>query len=499
MNNQDYMLEMKGISKYFPGIKALSNVDFDLRRGEVMGLLGENGAGKSTLMKVLLGMYIPEEGSIQFKGEPYTVKSPHDALKKGVSMIHQEISLVQTMTVSENIWFGREDKYKKFGLLNVKQRNKDAAALLQKIGIDTIDPNALVSSLSIAHMQLVEIIRAVSYDADIIIMDEPTSALTDVEIDILYNIINQLKQAGVSIVFISHKLEEVLKICDRSVVLRDGQYIETINIEDANVDKLITSIVGRELTDVYPEHTAEIGDVVFEVSNFNSAGTFSDISFSVRQGEVLGFGGLIGAGRTEIMQSIFGVDPYDSGEIRVNGVPIVVKKVNDAIEHGLAMINEDRLRKGVLHSLSVRENISLAYLNTITKGIFVNADQEKKDVERVVDLLSVKLSNHNQMISSLSGGNQQKAILGRWLLTKPKVLILDEPTRGIDVGSKSEIYRLINQLATQGLAIILVSSELPELMGVSDRINVIRNGRIVAEFQREEFDQESIMKKAFGA
>ena len=497
MNNKELLLEMEGISKSFPGVKALDNVKLNLHRGEVLGLIGENGAGKSTLMKILLGTQQFDDGRMQFKNNVYKPKSPADALKCGISMIHQEISLVHTMSVAENVWLGRENRFRSFGLLDKKKRTSATEELFALYGIN-IDPDAEVATLSIANMQIVEVARAVSYDSDIIIMDEPTSALTNTEIDMLYRIINDLLDAGKSIIFISHKLEELFAICNRVTVLRDGQYIDTCNVEDICIDALIQMMVGREIVDLFPKADVELGDIALEVRNLSRQGSFSDINFSVRKGEILGFCGLMGAQRTEIMQAIFGIDNIDSGTITINGKDIVNKSAKDAIENGFAMVTEDRLRRGAIHSLPVRINLSLAFLKKVCRYGFVMRKRETEHCLDMIEKMQIKIASMEQEIGSLSGGNQQKVILGKWLLTQPDVLILDEPTRGIDVGSKADIYKLIGEMAKMHKAVLVISSELPEVMGISDRILVIREGRIVAEKQRGEFEENTLMAHAFG-
>lgn len=497
MLNKEIILKVKNISKKFPGVLALNTVQLDLYKGEVLALIGENGAGKSTLMKILLGEYQPSEGEMHFKGKPYKPRSPHDALNNGISMIHQEISLVPHMSIAENIWIGRESLFTTMGIISSKKREEETKKLLSRLNIE-LDPDAVVSSLSVANMQLVEVARAVSYNSDVIIMDEPTSALTNVEIEKLYNIIRDLTAQDKSIIFISHKLEELFTICTRITVLRDGQYVTTKKTDEVSNDDLVRLMVGRELTNMFPKEDVELGEIAFEVQNLTHSGYFEDISFDVRKGEILGFCGLMGAGRTEIMQSIFGIDKTTSGCIKLHGKEIKVKSVKDAIEHKIAMVTEDRLRRGAIHRLSVKINMTLAYLSKISKFGFVDNKKETHDCNRMVESMSIKISDSSQTIGSLSGGNQQKVIIGKWLLSEPEVLILDEPTRGIDVGAKSEIYKLIGLLAKQGKAVLMVSSELPELMGISDRILVIRNGKISGEFQRKDFCQEDLMAKAFG-
>lgn len=492
------ILSVNKVCKNFPGVRALDHVDFCVYPGEVHALIGENGAGKSTLMKIILGSYSMTSGSMLFKGEPYAPASPHEALQKGISMIHQEISLIPTFTVTDNIWIGREDRFSKMkGIYHRTAQRAAAQQILDQLGLN-ISADAEVSRLSVAEMQMVEIARAVSYDSDIVIMDEPTSALTNDEIDKLYEIITDLKKRGKSVIFISHKLEEIFRICDSVTVFRDGQFISRHPITEITQSQLISLMVGREMKDIYPKESVKIGQPVLEVKNYSRQGKFEDVSFTVHAGEILGFAGLVGAGRTEIVQAVFGIDPKDTGEMYMHGKPIQVHNVSQAIENKMAMVTEDRLRRGSIHLLSVLCNTTIAYLDRVTRHGFIDKKQEAADGGGMVKLLSVKTPSLNTEMTLLSGGNQQKVIIGKWLLTEPEVLILDEPTRGIDVGAKAEIYRLIGQLAKQGKAIIMVSSELPELMGISDRICVVKNGRIVAEYDRNEFDQEKIMMSAFG-
>ncbi len=491
------ILELKEITKRFPGVLALDHVQLEVEQGEVLALCGENGAGKSTLMKVLLGSYQADEGTMFFKGQPYRPKSPSDALNMGISMIHQEISLVHTMTVTENIWIGREGKFTRNGLIDTKKQKEATQKLLDEYEI-SLNPDTIVSHLSIANMQLVEILRAISYDSDVIIMDEPTSALTNKEVDKLYHIIRTLSEKGTAVIYISHKLDEVFEISDRITVLRDGKYITTCQTDSTDEDQLVSLMVGRELSDVFRKEEVKLGEVVFEVEGFCRKGYFKDINFQVRRGEVLGFCGLMGSGRTEIMQAIYAIDKADSGMIRVNGKEVKIHSPKDAIRNRIGMVTEDRLRKGVIHHLPVKTNMTLAYLDSVCKSGFIDFKREQSDFEKYAKALNIKYTSGDQEIGVLSGGNQQKVIIGKWLLTDPEVLILDEPTRGIDVGAKAEIYRLINELAAQGKAIIIVSSELPELMGVSDRILVIHQGAVTGELNREGFDEKKIMTYAFG-
>lgn len=498
-NQNELILEMRNIEKGFPGVKALERANLSLRKGEVHALIGENGAGKSTLMKILLGIYHQDKGEIIYKGKPVHFKVPHDALQAGISMIHQEISLIPTVSVAENIWIGRETKFTTAGIISAKKRNQAAQELLDKLGIP-VNAKTIVRELSVANMQLVEIARAVSYHADVIIMDEPTSSLSDAEINILYRIIRDLSAEGTSIIFISHKLEEIFEVCDRVTVMRDGQYISDHDTREITQPELVAKIAGREIKDLFPKMETEIGDVALEVRNLCSGKTFKNINFSVHKGEIVGFCGLVGAGRTEIMRAIFGIDKLESGEVYIEGKKAHIRSPKDAIAHGLAMVTEDRRGSGIIAGLPLKYNISLAYLGNICNALtFINEKKENEDCQQMSQKLDIHAASLNQVIGSLSGGNQQKAIVARWLLSNPKILILDEPTRGVDVGSKSEIHRLISQLAATGLAVIMVSSEMPEILGMSDRVIVIRDGEIAGEFNRDEADQETLIQHAFGA
>lgn len=491
------ILHIEKITKSFPGVQALKGVKLDIYAGEVHALLGENGAGKSTLMKIILGMYQPSSGTMTYKETAYAPKCPTDALEKGISMIHQEISLVPTMTVAENIWIGREAKFGNRLFINKKKQEQAAADILKKLGLE-IDPSSEVAGLSIAEMQLVEIARAVSYDSDVIIMDEPTSALTDEEVEKLYTIIETLTQKGTAVIYISHKLDEIFRICTRATVFRDGQYIAAKELKDVTQEQLVNMMAGRKMDNMFPRIEVEIGEPILEVEHLQMQDKVNDVSFTVRAGEILGFAGLLGAGRTEIMETLFGITPKTGGTIKLHGQEVDIRNTKQAISHKMAMITEDRRHTGLIGVQSVRANESLAYLQNITKYGFLNRNQEKLDTDKLAAQMAIKTPSMDSEIALLSGGNQQKVIIARWLLTEPDILIMDEPTRGIDVGAKAEIYRLIGELAKQGKAILIVSSELPEVMGVSDRIMVIRQGKIAGEFSRDEFDSDNIMKSAFG-
>lgn len=497
MEKNEIILKVKNITKSFPGVTALKGVDLDIYSGEVHALLGENGAGKSTLMKIILGMYQPTSGEMEYKGERYAPRSPMTALHKGISMIHQEINLVPTTSVAENVWIGREYLFGNRCFINKQKQEKATEEILGRLGLQ-IAPSTLVSALSIAEMQLVEIARAVSYDSDIIIMDEPTSALTDEEVNRLYDIISSLREQGKAIIYISHKFDEIFHICDRATIFRDGEYIGERLIRETTEEELIKLMVGREMNDMFPKLEVEIGEPVLEVSHLTMKNVVNDVSFTAHKGEILGFAGLLGAGRTEIMETLFGITPKDKGTVKLHGKEIDVRNPKQAIDRKIAMVTEDRKHTGLIAIQSVRVNESLAYLRRITKAGFLNQEKEKKDTDEMAKRMRIKFPSMNSEISLLSGGNQQKVIIGRWLLTEPDVLIMDEPTRGIDVGAKAEIYKLIGDLAKQGKTILVVSSELPEIMGISDRVLVVREGKITGEFSRDEFDSDEIMKKAFG-
>lgn len=492
------ILSMKGIVKVFGGVHALNNVQFELKKGEIHALIGENGAGKSTLMKILLGLHEADAGEIYLKGNKVKFRSPADALNNGISMIHQEISLVQEMDVAENIWLGREGKFKKHGLLDRKARNAATEKLLQELEIE-IDAQKKVRNLSVANMQLVELARAVSYDSDIIIMDEPTSALTNREIDILYRIVRKLAKNGTGIIFISHKLEEIYDLCERVTVLRDGTYVATKTSQELPMDQLIKMIVGRSTGKMFEKKTTITDEVVLEVKNFCKKGVFENVNFQVHRGEVLGFSGLMGAGRTEIMEAVFGITQPDSGEILYKGAKIENKNPAQAVKHKMGMVTEDRLRTGAIGTLSIKGNTTIVEMKKLANRFGLYSHKKEEDFFRKsATEFEVKFDSPSDLIGQLSGGNQQKVIFARWLSTHPEILILDEPTRGIDIGSKNEIYRLISMLAEKGMAILLVSSELPELLALSDNIHVVREGKIVYSCERKDATQEKLISYAFG-
>ena len=438
----EIILEMKNITKRFPGVVALDNVSLTLRKGEIHALIGENGAGKSTLMKCLLGIYQKDAGEIIYHGKAVNFKSPTDALNAGISMIHQELNLVQTFSVAENVWLGRTALFRKGGIINKKKMIKATEELFERLNIH-MDPRALVATLSVANMQLIELARAVSYNADIIVMDEPTSALADKEVELLYKIVKDVAAKGTAVVFISHKLEELYAVCDNMTVMRNGAYIATKACSEIPMDELISLIAGRAVEAIYTkDKDIQKGEVVLKVEKLTGE-AFRNVSFELRAGEILGFCGLMGAGRSEIVRGIFGIDKVHSGKIYVKGRAVHIKSPRDAIENGISMVTEDRLRQGILQSMSISTNISLPNIKAYAKAGFINSRKEMADCQRMENELTIKKASFSDPIDSLSGGNQQKVILARWLLMNPDVLILDEPTRGIDVGAKSEIYKII--------------------------------------------------------
>ena len=494
--DQDSVLVMEHVSKSFPGVKALSDVHLTVRRGTVHALMGENGAGKSTLMKVLIGMYIPDEGTILFQGKPVKIENTQQALRMGISMIHQELSPEPYMTVAENIYLGREP-ISRFGLIDKKKMVADTRALLERLEI-SINPNTVMRNLSVANTQMVEIAKAISYNSSLIIMDEPTSAITEREVAQLFQMIRTLREQGVGVIYITHKMDEVFRIADEITVLRDGQYIATVPAAQTDRNSLIAMMVGRELTNLFPKEDAPIGEVVLSVRNLTRNGIVHDVSFDLRRGEILGLSGLMGAGRTEVIEGIFGIKPIDAGTITVMGKPVQIKSPADAIRHGMALLTEDRKLTGIMGVLSVRDNMMIASLGNYAKAGILNKKIINETCAREKTRLELKTPSMDQLIRLLSGGNQQKVLVSRWLLTVPEILILDEPTRGIDVGAKSEIHRLMSKLAQEGKAIIMISSELPEILGMSDRVLVMHEGRVGGEFARKDATQETIMRAATG-
>ncbi len=492
----DSYLEMKNISKRFVGVQALKNVSFSLNKGEIHALVGENGAGKSTLMKILIGLLKPDEGEIFLNGEKKVFHSMKDALENGISMIFQEFNSVQHLTVAENIYLGRQP-YTKFRTIDYKKMYQDTQAILNKMGVD-INPKEKVRNLTVAKVQLIEIAKAISHNSDIIIMDEPTSALSKAEIENLFRIVSELSETGKSIIFISHKIDEIYAICKEITVLRDGNLIGSGKAEEISVRQLIKMMVNRDLTEMFPKEEAEIGETVLEVKHLTRSGEFEDISFEVRKGEILGFAGLMGAGRTELVESIFGIRKLDKGEILINGEKVKIKQPKDAIKMGITMIPEDRAKTGLILKLTVKENILLSALKRCMTLFYISKKKEQKYIEEYSKILEIKMRNEMQMVSALSGGNQQKVVVSRALFPNPDIIILDEPTRGIDVKTKADIHLLMSKLAQQGKAIIMISSEIPEILGISDRIIVLYEGKITGEIMRAEANQQQILSYAMG-
>jgi ribose transport system ATP-binding protein len=488
------ILRVRGLRKRFPGVVALDGVDFDLRPGEVHVLLGENGAGKSTLIKMLSGAYHPDEGTIFMDGRETAIRTAEDAQRHGIATIYQEFNLVPQLTVAENLMLGRPPR--RFGLVDKKAMYRHAQELLDRVGVDA-DPRAPLASLGIARMQMVEIAKALGLDARVLIMDEPTAVLTTSEVQRLFTIVRQLKEQGVAIVFITHHLEEIAQIGDRVTVLRDGASVAEVPA-DTPEEELVRLMVGRSIDQQYPRERSTQGAPLLEVRGLTRKGVFEDVSFEVRAGEVVGLAGLVGAGRTEVVRAIFGADPYDSGEVLVDGRPLPRGKVTAALEAGLGLVPEDRKGQGLVLGADIRENLGLVTMRRATHGGFVDRAGQAKAAAGVAEQLGVRMSGLGQEVRTLSGGNQQKIVIGKWLLAEANVLILDEPTRGIDVGAKVEIYQLINSLTAAGRAVLMISSDLPEVLGMSDRVLVMARGRLAGELSAAEATQDSVMALAVG-
>ena len=486
-------LEMRGITKQFPGVLALDKVSLSIYPGKVLALVGENGAGKSTLMKVLSGVHKMDAGEILLNGKPVTIGNPLASRQMGISIIYQELSVLNNMDIAENIFVGRERKKK--GMVDKKAQHEEARRLLARVGL-SIDTHTRVGKLSTAQKQMVEVAKALSFDAKLIIMDEPTSSLTEKETAMLLDIIHKLRDEGVAIVFISHRMNEIFEIADEIAVMRDGQMVKQLSAEGTQEKDVIAAMVGRDVQDLFVKAEAPIGDVALEVVGLSTKSLLKDISFKVHAGEIVGFAGLVGAGRSEVMRAVFGIDPRETGEIRVHGKPVRIESTVDALRAGLGFVPEDRKEQGLILKMSVRHNTSIAALSSVAKGWFIDRGAENALSDEYVAKLRVKTPSNEQKVMNLSGGNQQKVVIAKWMATHPAVLILDEPTRGIDVGAKKEIHALMSELARQGVAIIMISSELPEILGMSDRIYVMHDGRIRGELARENASQEAIMKLA---
>jgi len=492
----EFILEMKGIHKAFPGVHALKGVGLAVRPGTVHGVMGENGAGKSTLMKIAIGLYRPDAGTIALRGKPVSFESVHDALTQGISMIHQEMSPLPYMTVAQNIFLGREMK-NRLGLIDHRAIDRAAEGILRELKIN-LAPRQIMGELSVAQMQQVEIAEAVSRKADLIIMDEPTSALTEQEVAHLFSIIRSLKERGVAVIYITHKMDEVFAITDVVTVYRDGEFVGHEESANLTREKLIKMMVGRTIDRFFQKEVAALGAPVLEVEGLTRRGYFQDISFSVREGEILGVAGLIGAGRTEVMESLFGVAPKQAGVVKIRGEPVKIESPADAIGHGIAFLTEDRKRSGLYLNLSVKDNIIMTSLRNHRSFVFLKHGALRKLCADAVGTLRIKTPSLEQLVMFLSGGNQQKVLVSRWLATVPALLIMDEPTRGIDVATKSEIYKIMSSLAKEGRAIILISSEMPEILAMSDRIMVMHEGRKVGELLRAEATQEKILHMGTG-
>ena len=487
------LLRMENISKRFPGVQALDGVDFEVYPGEIVGFLGENGAGKSTLVKILSGVYLKDQGTIWFGGRNVEIHSPHEAQDVGITTIYQELALVPYLSVAENIFLNREPRrIKQLGMVNFTQMKRQAEEIMADLGVE-IRGDKLVKELTVAAQQMVEIAKAVSRSASLILMDEPTSALSSREVDALFSLMHRLKEKGVSVVFISHRLEEVLAVVDRIVVMRDGRLVGTMSREEATQAKIIRMMVGREVG-LFPKEEAPVGDRVLEVRNLSGENGVKDVSFTVRQGEIVGLAGLVGAGRTEVARLITGADQLSGGKILINDKEVRIRHTGDAVQNGIGWVPEDRKQHGLVLGMDVKSNITLAILRRISDAIgTVNARTEREIADRYVRALSIATPSISQTVSNLSGGNQQKVVVAKWLSAKPKLLIMDEPTRGIDVGAKAEVHALMSRLAKEGMGILMISSEMPEIIGMSDRVIVMCQGRVTGEFARPNLSQEEIM------
>ncbi|WNS79073.1 sugar ABC transporter ATP-binding protein [Domibacillus sp. DTU_2020_1001157_1_SI_ALB_TIR_016] len=494
---KDYLLQMKNVSKTFPGVKALDNVMLEVKKGEVHALIGENGAGKSTLIKILAGIYKPDPGAaFYFEGKEAEIQKPIDATLKGISIIYQDLSLFPNLSVAENIYIGRDSDKKPWKKIKWSEMEEKAKKALKELGVE-IDVHTPVEKLSIAQQQLIEIARALAFDSKLIVMDEPTSSLSSGEVEKLYKVIDDLKNRGISIIFVSHKLKELFTVSDRFTVLRDGKYVGSYDTEELNEDKLIQLMVGRQVLYEKNKEKVKTGKTLLEVKGLSKEGNFKDITFELKEGEVLGITGLVGSGRTELAQAIFGVNRPYKGELKINGETVVIKSSEDAVKKGIAYVPESRKTQGLVLRQSIINNISLPVLKQLrNKFKLIDRKKEVQLANHYVKTLDVRPALPNRAAGDLSGGNQQKVVIGKWLSTKPKILIIDEPTNGIDIGAKSEIHKLMRKLAAEGMGIIVISSELPEVLAVSDRILIMRHGRIAGEVGIEEATQENIMNYA---
>ncbi|MFK7855453.1 MAG: sugar ABC transporter ATP-binding protein [Granulosicoccus sp.] len=494
--SEEPVLSLEGIVKEFPGVRALSSVSLDLYAGQVTALVGENGAGKSTVVKILTGIYQPDSGYIRVKGEPVKLAKPDDAARSGITAIHQETVLFDDLSIAENIYIGHAPR-NRFGLVDWKKMNENAAILLDRIGA-SIKPSTLLRDLGIASKHLVAIARALSIDARVVIMDEPTAALSHKEIEELYQLVEQLKSDGKAILFISHKFDEIFRVADRYTVFRDGELVGNGLINETHSEALVEMMVGRSVDSVFPPRINNLGGEILEVKGYSHPTEFDNINFSLHRGEILGFYGLVGAGRSECMQALFGITHASSGELRLNGKTLTPKSPADAIAHGLVYVPEDRGKQGAITALSIVDNIALPSLQSTSRKGFVQMSEEFLLAREYTQRLELRAAALDQTVGELSGGNQQKVVIAKWLATQPTVIILDEPTKGIDIGSKAAVHAFMRELASQGLAVIMVSSEIPEIIGMSDRVCVMREGRQVAEFQSEEVTPENLVRAAAG-
>lgn len=495
MSENDIILKLSHIEKTFPGVHALKDVSLEVRRGEILALIGENGAGKSTLIKVITGAHAPDSGIIEFAGKEYPKMSPRETVALGISAIYQEFTLSPSLSVAENVYMGQQVNPGKF--VDFKKMNQMAADIIQRLGVK-INPKTLVRNLSVGYKQLVEIAKALARNVKLLIMDEPTAPLTDDEVSQLFRIIAELKAKGITIIYISHRLDELFQISDRVAIMRDGEMITTKDINEINKPMLIQYMVGRQLKESFPERVKKYGDVVLEAKDFCGEAV-GPVSFSLREGEILGFGGLVGAGRTELARALFGADHQVSGELYVKGKKVHFSSPMEAIEHGMGYVSEDRKNQGVLQNMGIDFNITLPIIRKISSLLtIVDTGKEKQIVQKQVDDMHIKTPSLKQITRNLSGGNQQKVVLGKWLASDADILILDEPTRGIDVGSKQEIYQLINKLAEQGKAIIVISSEMEELLGLTDRMLILYETNYVTTLEKEDYTQERVLQYASG-
>jgi ribose transport system ATP-binding protein len=487
---------MRNVSKQFPGVLALDDVSFSCYQGEVHAIVGENGAGKSTLMKILSGAYTPDTGQIFIDGEEVIIHNPHHGQDLGVNIIYQEFNLIPYLDIAENIFIGRKPTTK-LGLIDYKKMYKLAKEDMEQIGID-IDLKKWISELTVAEQQIVEIIKAVSFTSKIVIMDEPTSALSEDETQQLFGVIKKLVARNITVIFISHRIREIFEIADRVTVLKDSKFVTTKNVNELTESKLVNLMVGRELSKLYPPKNGKRKDLLVSVKNLTRKGVFKDISFDIYKGEIVGLAGLVGAGRTEVARAIFGADQIESGEISINGNHVKIRTPRDAVSHGMGLIPEDRRSHGLVLCLSIRNNIVISILGRISNVLFTNKNKEKQIVNQLIDQLSIKTPTQEFEVQNLSGGNQQKVVLAKWLAVNLQLIIFDEPTRGIDVGAKAEIHRFMRELANKGAGILMISSELPEILGMSDRIVVMCEGEITGVFEGEDLNEERIMHAATG-